>query len=190
MLRLQLAESLALHLSFRFPPRRFSSRGRFAFKLERERVLLGKEFCSLLLTRSLLFVFAVGLGLLRQTQGFGSSGLSSSHCGWRHTVITLNKGALFTDLNLDRPGAPAGISLLDFTGLLARDRDLLFGLFLAAPVRASQGLQQRCFVGLGQTILRRLLAHTSGTQLLKQHFRRHLQFGSKFLNINTSHSVP
>ena len=63
LLRLQLAQSLALHLRFFFAPRRFSRSRRLAFKLERKRLLLGKEFRCLLVARRLFLVFALSLGL-------------------------------------------------------------------------------------------------------------------------------
>jgi hypothetical protein len=194
LLRLQFAQSLTLHLSFFFAPSRFCSRRSFALKLEFKRLLFGEKFCRLLIPGKLLIALALSLSLslslLRDALSFRCSSFGRSECSGRGALITLNKRALFAHFDLNRTGTPTGVSLLDLTGLLARDRDLLFGLFLAAPMGATQSLQQRCLVGLGQTILRRLLAHTGGTQLLEQHFRRHLQFGSKFLNINTSHSVP
>jgi hypothetical protein len=65
LLCLQLNESLALHLSFFFAPRRLGRGRGFAFKFELKRLLLGKEFCRSLIAGRLLLLLALGLGLLR-----------------------------------------------------------------------------------------------------------------------------
>ena len=65
LLCLQLNESLALHLSFFFAPRRLGGGRRFTFTFELKRLLLGKEFCRLLIAGRLLLLLALGLGLLR-----------------------------------------------------------------------------------------------------------------------------
>ena len=122
---------------------------------------LGFEACLALahflgLALELLALLAFGGFLLSLGSGLrGRCGGSCKRFGRRLNLtdfgFALDKDPLLADFDLDRASTTGGVSLLDFGGLLAHDRDLLLGAFVGAVSAPKRGQQLR-LVTFGQRI--------------------------------------